>query len=72
MPVSNRNQFIARNTPPEAQAAFEYEITDPHHAPDLNGEFAGGKVYRKNGKQCVRVTAAHAKFYVDQGALRRV
>jgi len=72
MPVSERHHFAARNAPKEALQVYEYEITDPHHQPDLNGEFAGGKVYVKNGKQYVRVTEAHARFYIDQGALARV
>ena len=46
-----------------------YEITDPFHKPDLNGEFAGAKVKSEGGKQIVRLTKAQAQFYLDQGAI---
>lgn len=70
MAVSIRQQNLAKKaalmTPTETA---EYVITDPHHQPDLRGEFAGSKVYRRGEQQLVRLTQSQAQFYIDQGGL---
>jgi hypothetical protein len=72
MPKSVRHHNAARKAaklPPEKVA---YKITDPHHTPDMKGEFAGAKVRRQGGAQVVLLTPAQAKFYVDQGVLEKL
>jgi hypothetical protein len=65
---NRRRQLEARAVP----IKHEYQITHPTHKPDLRGEFAGVKVYRRGGKQFVKLSPAQAKFYLDQGAIERV
>ena len=68
MPVSER---LKRAAALEGKTfpVQEYEITDPHHVPDLKGEFAGARVVFRGGKQYVMLTDAQAKFYKDQGVI---
>lgn len=54
------------------QTRLEYQIIHPSHTPDLRGEFAGASVYRRGADQFVRLTENQAKFYTDQGAIKRV
>jgi hypothetical protein len=51
---------------------IEFEVLDPAHEPDMNGELAGGKVYKRGGKQYVRLTAEQARFYLDSGTVQPV
>jgi hypothetical protein len=72
MPKSVRHQNAARKAaakPPEKTA---YRIADPHHTPDMKGEFAGAKVRRSGEHQVVHLTPAQAKFYLDNGALEKL
>jgi hypothetical protein len=70
MPVSIRQQALARKEAAmKAPETAEYVITDPNHHPDLRGEFAGARVYRRGEQQLVRLTPAQAQFYLDQGGL---
>ena len=52
---STRQAYLSREAGRTADQLVEYEVTDPNHKPDLNGELAGGKVFRKAG-QTVRET----------------
>lgn len=70
MPVSIRHQNAARKAEAQAPVTHVYEILDPHHRPDLNGEFAGQKVFMRGTKQCVRLSESQAKFYVDSGSIQ--
>jgi hypothetical protein len=72
MPVSTRHQWAARAAGQPPAPLIEYEVLDPNHEPDLNGELAGGKVYRKSGKEYVRLTADQARFYLDSGSIQEV
>jgi hypothetical protein len=72
MPKSYRHTRAARQAGNPAPEKALYEIIDPNHKPDLNGELAGAKVQLENGKQRVALTAAQARFYLDQGVLRRL
>jgi hypothetical protein len=68
--MSIRQQSLAKKAALlQKEATAEYVITDPHHHPDLRGEFANAKVYRRGEHQLVRLTPAQAKFYIDQGGL---
>ena len=71
MPASPRHQYAARKAGAAGDLLEEYIILDPHHLPDLNGEFAGAKVYRIGAEQRVKLLAAQAKFYLDQGAIKK-
>lgn len=55
---------------PKGPDRFTYVIVDPHHTPDLNSQLGGGKIFLKDGQQCVRLTANQARFYVDAGSLK--
>ena len=70
--VSNRHIYNAQTAPRQPDPLIEYEVMDPYHEPDLNGELAGGKVYKRGGKEFVRLTADQAKFYLDSGSLQPV
>ena len=70
MAKAHRHTRAARLVGRPADEKLTYEITDPAHTPDLHGEFAGGKVESSGGKQRVRLTAAQAQFYLDQGTLK--
>lgn len=72
MPVSARHQYAARKAAASGPVLEEYVILDPHHLPDLNGEFAGAKVYRVGAEQRVKLLPVQAKFYLDQGAISKV
>lgn len=72
MPVSVRHQWAARMAGRAPDPLIEYEVLDPSHQPDLNGELAGGKVYMRSGKQFVRLTASQARFYEDSGTIQPV
>jgi hypothetical protein len=72
MPESVSRQFAARQAAKQPAPLKEYEVLDPHHKPDLNGELAGGKVYTKAGKQMVMLTEAQAQFYLDSGGIKTV
>lgn len=67
-----RHHHAARLAAKQPPSTHEYEILDPMHRPDLRGEFAGGKVYHRGGKQFVRLTEAQAKFYEDSGSVQKV
>lgn len=70
MPVSIRQQRLAKQAALMQKAeTAEYEILDPHHRPDLRGEFAGVKVYQRGPKQYVQLTPAQAQFHLDQGGI---
>lgn len=70
MPVSIREQRLAKQAAAliKDQTA-EYVILDPAHHPDLKGEFAASRVYRRGDKQLVSLTPAQARFYLDQGGI---
>lgn len=70
--VSNRIKFFAQNMGRPPDPLIEYEVLDPMHEPDLNGELAGGKVYKKSGKEYVKLTEDQARFYLDSGSIQAV
>jgi hypothetical protein len=70
--VSQRHKYAAKQAARQPDELIEYEVIDPYHKPDLNGELAGGKVYRKLGKQFVMLTEAQARFYLDGGSIKPV
>ena len=70
--VSNRHIYNAMNAARQPDPLIEYQVMDPYHQPDLNGELAGGKVYRRGGKEFVRLTAEQARFYLDSGSIQPV
>jgi hypothetical protein len=70
--VSNRIAHIVGKMPRPADPLVEYEVMDPNHEPDLNGELAGGKVYKKSGKEFVKLTEEQARFYLDSGSIKKV
>jgi hypothetical protein len=67
--LSNRQAWMKNEAGRKPDPLFEYEVLDPHHKPDLNGELAGGKVYRKAGKEFVMLTESQARFYLDSGGI---
>jgi len=70
MPYAPRHARAAeRAGTPVLDNTQEYEILDPSHQPDSKGELGGAKVYVRGGKQLVRMTPDHAKFYLDSGSL---
>ena len=71
MPGSVRRQWEERATP-ILNPLVEFEVLDPNHQPDMNGELAGGKVYKKGAKQFVRLTVDQARFYLDSGSITPV
>jgi len=70
--VSNRIMHLVKQAGVPAAPMLEYEVLDPHHEPDLNGELAGGKVYKKSGKEFVKLTEDQARFYLDSGSIKKV
>lgn len=70
--VSNRIAFAMRQAGRPPDPLIEYEVLDPNHQPDLNGELAGGVVYTRSGKQFVRLTEEQARFYLDSGSIQPV
>jgi hypothetical protein len=70
--LSTRQTWLAKEAGRKPDPLFEYEVLDPHHKPDLNGELAGGKVYRKQGKEFVMLTESQARFYLDSGSIQPV
>ena len=70
--LSTRQAFLAKQQGRQPDALVEYEVIDPYHKPDLNGELAGGKVYKRAGKQFVELTEAQARFYLDGGSIQPV
>lgn len=72
MPVSLTRQYLDRQKEKQPAPLKEYEVLDPHHKPDLNGELAGGKVYTKSGRQYVMLTEQQAQFYLDSGGIQPV
>jgi hypothetical protein len=70
--VSTRNAYLAKQATRAPDPLIEYEVLDPHHKPDLNGELAGGKVYRRGGKQYVMLTEQQARFYLDSGGIQSI
>lgn len=70
--LNNRQAYLAKQAGNQPAPLIEYEVLDPSHKPDLNGELAGGKVYRKQGKEYVQLTEAQARFYLDSGSLKPV
>jgi hypothetical protein len=70
--VSNRIAHIVGKMPRPPDPLIEYQVLDPMHEPDLNGELAGGKVYKKSGKEFVKLTAEQARFYLDSGSIAPV
>lgn len=71
MPKAPRHARMAARLPRQ-RITHDYEITDRTHKPDLRGEFAGVKVKRIGSRQVVRLSERQAKFYLDQGVLRRL
>ena len=69
---STRQANLARQAGRASDQLVEFEVTDPNHKPDLNGELAGGKVYRRQGKEFVMLTDAQARFYLDSGSIKPV
>lgn len=67
--MAHRHRRAARKAGAKAVERMDYVITDPHHRPDLRGEFAGAKVRKVGGKQVVALSAKQARFYLDQGVL---
>ena len=72
MALAERFSKRLQQPQPVTDPVYEYMITDPHHRPDLRGEFAGAKVYYRGGNQFVKLTASQAQFYLDGGALSKV
>jgi hypothetical protein len=72
MAVSIRRQNLARAAGRPPDVFKEYEVLDPHHKPDLNGELAGGKVYKRGGKEFVQLTEDQARFYLDSGGIKEI
>lgn len=72
MAVSIRHQWAARQMGRAPDPLIEYEVTDPFHVPDMNGELAGGRVYKVGEKQFVRLTEQQARFYLDSGSIAEV
>jgi hypothetical protein len=70
--LSTRQAWLAKEAGRKPDPLIEYEVLDPHHKPDLNGELAGGKVYRKLGKEYVMLTEQQARFYLDSGSIQPV
>ena len=70
--LSSRNAYLAKEQGRKPDPLIEYEVLDPHHKPDLNGELAGGKVYRKGGKEFVMLTESQARFYLDSASIQLV
>ena len=70
--ISTRQAYLARQAGRTPDPLVEYEVLDPNHKPDLNGELAGGKVYRKAGKEFVKLTEEQARFYLDSGSIKPV
>lgn len=70
--VSNRIMHLVRQAGRPPDPLFEYQVLDPFHEPDLNGELAGGKVYKRSGKEFVKLTADQARFYLDSGSIAPV
>lgn len=70
--TSTRGAWLAKEAGRKPDPLIEYEVLDPHHKPDLNGELAGGKVYRKAGKEFVMLTEQQARFYLDSGSIQPV
>jgi hypothetical protein len=70
--LSNRQSWLAKEAGRKPDPLIEYEVLDPHHKPDLNGELAGGRVYRKLGKEFVMLTESQARFYLDSGSIKAV
>lgn len=69
MPKAHRHKRMAMRAPRPVAPRLAYRITDPHHKPDLRGQFGGIKVDRHGPHQVVRMTAKQARFFLDQGAL---
>ena len=67
--VSNRIKYAVQQAGRPPDPLVEYQVMDPNHEPDLNGELAGGKVYNKSGKQYVKLTEDQARFYLDSGSI---
>ena len=72
MPASTRHYWAAVNAGRPPDPLVEFEVLDPNHEPDLNGELAGGKVYRRGAKEYVRLTVDQARFYLDSGSIQPV
>ena len=73
MPHAPRHARAAsRAGTPVIDDTQEYEILDPTHQEDARGELGGAKVIHRGGKQYVRMTPDHAKFYLDSGSLKPV
>jgi hypothetical protein len=72
MAVSTRHQWAARQMGRPLDPLLVYEVLDPFHQPDMNGELAGGKVYKVGDKQYVRLTEQQARFYLDSGSIAEV
>lgn len=70
--VSNRIVYGIKQAGRPPDTLIKYEVLDPNHEPDLNGELAGGKVYLENGKQFVKLTEEQARFYLDSGSIQVV
>ena len=70
MAVSQRHLYMQQQAAKVPAPLYEYEVLDPYHQPDLNGELAGGKVYRRQGKEFVMLTEAQAQFYLDSASIK--
>jgi hypothetical protein len=71
MPHAPRHARALKKNPPKSPAAEEYIIQDPHHKPDLRGEFAGQKPYQRGIVWYVQLTPSQAKFYLASGSVKR-
>lgn len=69
---STRQAYLARQAGNQPAPFKEYQVLDPNHKPDLNGELAGGKVYRRGSKEFVQLTEEQARFYLDSGGIKAV
>ena len=69
---STRQAYLSRQAGRQPDPLVEYEVTDPNHKPDLNGELAGGRVYTRMGKQLVKLTDEQARFYLDSGSIKPI
>jgi hypothetical protein len=72
MAQSTRQAYLKKEAGRVPDPMSEYEVTDPNHKPDLNGQLAGGRVYTRMGKQYVKLTDDQARFYLDSGSIKAV
>lgn len=54
------------------EIAQEYEIVDPGVKADSSGNMGGQRVYSKDNKRYVKMTAKQAEWYLQHGAIALV